>query len=358
MMQTEAEMPDRDDADHSQSLNRGGIVEELVFGTGDVAEIDGHFARFCATELGSGVVETLFRATSVGVVVGARLADERRVVVKAHQPREDRAALEAVHRVQLHLHREGFPAPEPLVGPTPLVNGLAVAEEMVTRGELRDTHAPHLRQQMAEALATQLEIAKACAPEPTLERGWNLYDGASLWPREAHAPMFDFDSTAVGAEWIDALATEVKPLTLEPSERLIGHTDWSGKHFRFDDEGVAVIYDWDSIRVRSEVQIVGNAAMTFTTNFDLEGVRLTPSPEEMHAFIDDYSGARSTPLTTREREQVEACALFIATYTARCEHCAHNGYDAINDPHSFTAALLDNGDAYLRLRRTTAVVGA
>lgn len=66
----------------------------------------------------------------------------------------------------------------------------------------------------------------------------------------------------------------------------------------------------------------------------------------MHAFIDDYSGARPVSLTTHEREQIAACVLFVAAYTARCEHCRHPGSDAASDPNSFTSALLEHGDAY------------
>lgn len=348
MADTEAELPHHAGAADSESLPRGGVVEDLVFGTRNQAAIDKQFARFCVTELGSEALVTLFRETSVGVVAGLGLADGRQVVVKAHQPREDEAILEAVQRVQRRLYNEGFPAPEPLAGPVPLGHGLAVAETMVRRGEVMDTHAPHLRRLMAEALGAHLEMAKACAPEPTLERGWNLYDGTSLWPSEAHAPIFDLAATAAGAEWIDALAARAKPLTMEPSERLIGHTDWSGKHFRFDDSGVTVVYDWDSLRVRGESQIVGNAAMTYTTNFALQGVKLIPSPDEMHAFIEDYSSARPTPLAKHQRDQIAACAVFIAAYTARCEHCAYQGYDAAADPNSFTSALREHRDEYLR----------
>jgi hypothetical protein len=87
--------------------------------------------------------------------------------------------------------------------------------------------------------------------------------------------------------------------------------------------------------------------MTFTTNFDMPGLSLTPTPDEMRAFVDEYSAARQTPLDRRQREQVAACATFIAAYTARCEHCGHGGYDSDADPCSFTAALREHGLEYL-----------
>jgi hypothetical protein len=122
--------------------SRGGVTERLIFGTQDEGAIDAAVDVFCLSRLGAAVAAVLFRATSVGVVYGLRLDDGRRVVVKAFQPQESAQTLEAVQRIQERLHREGFPCPAPLAGPAALVNGLAVAEEVVDDGEFRDTHQP------------------------------------------------------------------------------------------------------------------------------------------------------------------------------------------------------------------------
>jgi hypothetical protein len=92
---------------------------------------------------------------------------------------------------------------------------------------------------------------------------------------------------------------------------------------------------------------VGVAAMTYTTRFDLPGVPRAPSPEEMVAFIDEYNAAREVPLSRHLRAQIAAHGLLIAAYTARCEHCAVDGYDAEGDPTSFTTALRAHGRSYL-----------
>jgi hypothetical protein len=331
-----------------QGLDRGGLVEELVFGTRDGAAIDAAVEGFCRAQLGAGVADVLFRSTSVGVVFGVRLEDGRRVVVKVHQPRESRETLEAVNHVQAYLHREGFPCPAPLVGPAVLGNGFAVAEELIDEGTFRDTHHPVCRRLMAETLAWHLELARACGRPAALSAGWSLYASGRLWPLHAHAPIFDFDATAVGAEWIDAIATEAKARISPPGELVVGHHDWSGKHFRFAGDGVTVVYDWDSLRLGREAVIVGNAAMTFTANFDVPGLKLTPTPEEVRSFVSEYSAARATPLGRGERDQVAACAAFVAAYTARCEHCAVDGYNADDDPNSFTTALRLHGEDYLR----------
>jgi hypothetical protein len=222
-----------------------------------------------------------------------------------------------------------------------------VVESLLDAGELRDTHDPTCRRLIAEALAWHLELARACGRPAALAGAWSMYATDGLWPREAHAPIFDFEATAAGAEWIDAIAARAKPLAAKPGETLVGHSDWSGKHFRFGDERITATYDWDSLHLGREAVIVGVAAMTFTTNFDIPGLKLTPTPDEVRAFVDEYSAARETPLTRSEREQIAACATFIAAYTARCEHCGYRGYDATTDPNSFTSALRQHGLGYL-----------
>ncbi len=326
---------------------RGDVVEADAVPTQETTRFDALVDEFCVSELGSAVAEVRFRATSVGVVVGVLLADGRRVVVKAHRPRESRARLQAVHDVQSELFRAGVPCPEPLVPPKPLGVGFATAQTLIDRGEVRDTHEPACRRLIAEALASHLEITRSLGCPAALAGGWNLYADGSLWPRHAHAPSFDFAATGAGAEWIDALAAKAKPLTQTPGPLIMGHADWSGKHFRFADEQITAIYDWDSLAVRSEAAIVGNAAMTFTTNFDLPDVSRAPTPTEMAAFIDEYTAARTRPMTAAERRQIAACALFLGAYTARCEHCAVDGHCAADDPGSFTSSLRTHSTAYL-----------
>jgi Ser/Thr protein kinase RdoA (MazF antagonist) len=326
---------------------RYGVTQRRIFGTRDEGAIDAAVDGFCRSRLGAAVAGVLFRATSVGVVYGVRLDDGRRVVVKAFQPRESAEALAAAQGVQAHLHREGFPCPEPLAAPSALVDGLATSERLVDDGAVRDTHDPACRRLMAEALAWHLELTRACGAPAALAGGWSLYTAGRLWPREAHTPTVDLDGTAAGAAWIDAIAAEAKAaaLTAAPGPTVVGHTDWSGKHVRFDAGRVTVVYDWDSLRLGPEAVVVGNAAMTFTANFDLPGTARAPAPDEMRAFVDEYSAARPTPLTRTERDHVAACATFIAAYTARCEHAHGIGPD---DPHSFAWALRTHGADYLR----------
>lgn len=339
--------PEQGGIDPRDGLERGGPVERIVFGTQDPGEIVSVVDGFCTKELGAGVCEVLFRATSVGAVVAVRLSDDRRVVIKAHQPRETRERLQAVHDIQAELFNAGLPCPQPLVGPVPLVNGHATAQALLDHGEFRDTHDPACRRLIAETLAWHLTITGSEAPPGALAGGWSLTERDQLWPTHAHAPIFDFDATSAGAEWIDALGAHANAAIDRAGPPIAGHSDWSGKHFRFSDGAISAIYDWDSLALRSEAALVGVAAITYTTRFDLRGVSRAPTPDEMRAFIDEYSAARATPLTRPERKQIAAHALLVAAYTARCEHCGVDGYDADADRDSFMTALRIHGSTYL-----------
>lgn len=316
-------------------LSRGGIVERLVFGEEDAAT---ELHAFCRRELGSGVAAELFSATSVGVVTGVELEDGRRVVVKAHQPRQGADFLGAVHRVQAHLHREGFPAPEPLLPPRPLGRGLALVEELVERGAYEDAHDPRVRRTAAEALAWLVELAAACGRPEGLRRGWRLLAGDGLWPPEAHSPIFDFAATSEGADWIDRHAARARPLALAARGEVAGHDDWSAKHLRYERGTVAVVYDWDSLTLAPEAKLVGTAAATFTANAHLP-VPLAPTPDEAAGFVEDYAAAR--PLRAADRRAAHATAAYVVAYTARCEH-------ALGRRGDFTEALARFGDAYQR----------
>ena len=300
------------------------------------------FDDFCGRHLGASIATVLFDLRGTHHVLGAVLDDGRQVVVKAHQAVQPRELLEAVVAVQRRHHEAGFPCPRPLAGPQPLGAGFGTAEELVDRGEPRDTHDPRLRRVVAELLAEHIEIARACGPQPALARNFDLFAGEGLWPDRLHDPRFDFAGTAAGAEWIDQLAARARPLAASPGEPIAAHMDWSGEHFRFEGERVTVVYDWDSLALRPEHHAVGAAAATFTANPAL-GVPIAPEPDEADAFVEQYSAARARPLSAADRERIAAVALFVIAYIARCEHS-----DGTTGENTFTAALRRHGDAYLR----------
>ena len=323
-------------------LWQGGAVWQLVFGQADESGALEVLDNFCRAALGSGVDTKLFGETSVGIVFRLRLADGRRIVVKAHQPRERIEFLRAVCDTQTALHQAGFPCPLPLAPPLPFGAAHATVEELVDDGTYEDARDPSIRQALAETLAWHLELTCQFRVPSGFDGTWRVWDATSVWPAEAHSPIFDFAATASGAEWIDEIAGVAKRAFVA-GEPWVGHSDWSGKHFRFVDGRVRVVYDWDSLSAQSEEQLVGTAAGTYTANPALrDGAHIPPSPDEVRAFVDDYNGARVSAFATAQRLSIHAAATYVVAYSARCEH-------ALGQYGKFSEALREFGPSYLEL---------
>jgi hypothetical protein len=323
------------------------FVEHAIFNTADPAQIAQAVDAFCSTELGSAIAEYLFYESSQGAVIGLRLADNRHVVVKAHPPSQSLEFLAAVYHVQSHLANHGFPCPKPIIGPTPLARGYAIVEELVDDGIYMDAHNPAIRRTMAEALFWLVDLTRDLRNLPGLWPGMlSRFLPGRLWPTP-HSKIFDFEATAQGSEWIDRLARKARQSLLSSSagEAVIGHTDWSVKHFRFVDGMVRVIYDWDSLALEKEPVIVGDAARGFTMTWHLV-VQLAPTLDELWAFVDEYEAARGAAFTAPERATIAAAAAYALAYTARCENCFNPG--ETNYPSgSFREALSSYGEALL-----------
>jgi hypothetical protein len=325
----------------------GLFVEHAIFNSADPTQIAQTVDAFCSTELGSAIAEYLFYESSQGSVIGLRLADNRRVVVKAHPPSQSLEFLAAVYGVQSHLANRGFPCPKPISGPTLLARGYAVVEELVDDGIYRDAHNPAIRRAMAKTLFWLVDLTQDLRYLSGLRPGMlSRFLLRRLWPTP-HSKIFDFEATAIGSEWIDRIASKARQNLLSSSagEVVIGHTDWSVKHFRFVDDMVRVVYDWDSLALEKEPVIVGDAARGFTMTWHLD-VPVAPTLDELWAFVEEYEAARGKPFTEAERATIGAAAAYALAYTARCENCFNPG--ATDYPAgSFREALSDYGEALL-----------
>jgi hypothetical protein len=311
-------------------------VEEEILGTDDVEAVLAAFAELLHAE----PVETVFYEVSVGVVAGLVLADGRRVVVKAHRPNVALAYLTASTQVQLALADAGFPAPRPLAPPRPFGTGHATVEELLDRGERRDAHDPTVRHAMARALARLIELAPAV---DGLDAGM-LEGHAGTWP-EPHSRLFDFDATREGTEWIDAFGERARSAPV--GEIVVGHGDWSAKHFRFAGEEITAVYDWDSLIRADEPRIVGQAAATHPATWYLPGAILA-TPDEARDFVTAYEDARGRTFTAAERARLAAAATYNVAYGARCESCLDPGAVEF-PPGSQRETLARHGEEYLRL---------
>jgi hypothetical protein len=282
-------------------------IERSIFGTDDPEAI---WQR--ARELCPEAVECFAFEVSVGALFGLRLRDESRVALKVHVQREAHE-LEAVQRVQAHLFEGGFPCPRPLG-----VRGKATLEQWHDDGDYLDAHAPPVRRVLAKKLAEVVRLTRELLPVDGLGPYFPPPD-APLWPRP-HNVLFDFEATASGAEWIDEIAQAAKPLRdTRVGDLVIGHGDWTVKHFRFRGLRPTVIYDWDSLNTDFESVFVGNTAASFTYTEHLP-VDVWPTTGEARAFLADYESARGRPFTPEERAATQAAAVYSRAYGTRCTH--------------------------------------
>jgi hypothetical protein len=285
----------------------GAAVERSIFGTEDPEAIWGSVLEVCPE-----AVDCFAFEVSVGALFGLELRDDSRVALKIHT-QQNVNALDAVQRVQGHLFQAGFPCPEPLG-----VRGRATLERWCDDGVYRDAHEAPVRRAIAEHLALLFRVTRDLEPIRELKPFFPR-SRRPLWP-VPHNVLFDFEATAVGAEWIDEIARAAKPRRdVGVGEVVIGHGDWTTKHFRFDGLRPTVVYDWDSISTDYEFRFVGSAAATFTYT-DRLPVSVWPRLDEAIAFFGDYEAARGRPFSDEERRAAHAAAVYSRSYSARCSH--------------------------------------
>lgn len=184
------------------------VVARTVFGTSDPTQIADAILAVCIEHLRSPARVLVFSAVSVGCVFGIELDDGRRIVVKAYQPRWRSEFLRAVVAAQRVLAATGFPCPEPVAGPVHMLGSRALVESFLQDPGQSAVEAKMLATS-ARGLARQVAACRGLGLDP-LRRHPMDSEGDALYPHP-HSPIFDFDATTRGAEWIDALARSAKP---------------------------------------------------------------------------------------------------------------------------------------------------
>ena len=223
------------------------------------------------------------------------------------------------------------------------------------QGDYQDAHQPWVRRALAGALAEQVRLAAPLASHPgfTGSRYATGTEPDRLFPKP-HSTMFDFEATSEGAEWIDDLGWRAKRRGAALAERagalVVGHSDWSTKHFRFVGQEIRAVYDWDSLRLRSEPGVVGTAAHAFCAAFDTPlDVPYAPSYEEVEAFTAEYEAARGRPFTPAERSAVGAACTYSLAYSSRCSHALdpQPGHVRTFEPGTWRHSLAGFGERLL-----------
>jgi hypothetical protein len=280
-----------------------------VLGTLDAEEI-----RRRVGQIEPDADEIFFFGASVGALFGILRRDGSRVALKLHTLFRDEGYFDEVQRLQEVLADAGFPAPRPLGR-----IGLATREEWLDDGEFRDAHEPEVRRAMVRELVRFHRLATESGIRP--RRPFLRPEGA-LWPKP-HNALFDFEATTARAGWIDEIAAAARAITEKGvGDETVGHTDWSAKHVRFDKElRATALYDWDSVTVDTEPNLVGTAAGSFTYTEELEHeIALWPSVDESTAFIEEYEQERGTSFSAAERTTARAACVYLRAYAARCHH--------------------------------------
>jgi hypothetical protein len=280
------------------------------------------------------------------------LDDGQSVFLKAWSPATSRTSLESVHVIQNALADQGFPAPRVLVPPRAFMAGNGAVMEWCERGTQVDAHSVLVRRAMATSLAQLVALATPFADLPDLPRHDYPSNGAFGRP---HNVLFDFHATRLGAEWIDEIAIASAHIAQRaPNILVVGHRDWSMHNVRVQYDAnanpvMSAVYDWDSLGVARETDIVGIAAATFTVTWDLEVVPRFPTRDEMAAFVANYEDAAGRRFSAGEWECIGAAATYVLTYVARCEHCAGWPEDA-QSARSFLRGLVADTRAFVRPR--------
>ena len=295
-------------------------VEQLVFGTAEPDQIADTVDAFCRHSLGSQAVEGLFYRSSVGCVIGLGLGNGERVVLKAYQSRWPQEFLDAVGTRAAPSGRVGVL----LRHPAATGRTVARAPQSGHHRELagRSGHGGRSWATGPADLGRRPGPPDRPVPPPGPTRRVAgpppRAPTSGLYP-EPHSPLFDFEATAEGAEWIDAIAIRAKAQReADDGPLVIAHLDWCARNVRITDH-LAAVYDWDSLAWVSESTAVGQAAATWAVTSE-EGGTDFPAVDELASYVQDYEAAVGRRFTAAQWSGAAGAAAWILAYIARCEH--------------------------------------
>lgn len=204
---------------------------------------------------------------SVATVWAVRLRDGSAAVAKLHAPLVGERFLREVQAVQRHLAAAGFPAPAPVASPASVGNRLLTLETLLDEGATPDGHDPATRKVMAAGLARQVGLCR-----PLIHRAGLRENPWREGPR-GEGPL------------------------------VVGHTDWRAQNMRVAKGALTAVYDWESLDVLPETELVGGVAAAFTADWT-HGLATFPTPQESMGFVAEYARARRRGFSLPERREI------------------------------------------------------
>jgi Phosphotransferase enzyme family len=258
----------------------------------------------------------LFECGHLSKVIGVALDDGRQVVVKV-RPANPRVL--AAAQIQRRLSGLGFPCPAPLA--SSLLAGAAVtAETLVDSDEPIEAVSPS---ECAETLAAAVDLAGDSDDVPELSAplpwvGWD-HGGSRLWPLPDDLRV-DLNLLPC-PDWLQLAASRVQArLRLDSSRPVVGHCDWEAHNFGWHAGRIAVVYDWDSLGIRSEAALAGAAAAVFPSR---PGGPVAATLDESAEFLEAYP--RRSGWDHDLVEIAYGAGLWVLLYNARKELAGAGG---------------------------------
>jgi hypothetical protein len=320
-------------------------VDRAIFGTTDPAVIAAELRAFTTRALGASIRGVLLYASSVGTAAGVELSDGRRVVIKAHRAGLTRIELDALARFRRAARDAGVPAPE-LIAVEHLLRGNASVEAYADAPPAANGFDEEVRRMLAQGLWALAEVGLAYGDLGGLRHA-KATPAGRIW-RTPHSELFDLAKNADGAAWIDAVGERaLRGLEQRSCDVFPAHMDWRVEHVRVKGDRIVAVFDWDSVALADEAQMVGTSAAHYASNWQsgFEGRRF-PTPDESDAYVADYERARRRPFTREELARIGAVRTYELAYVARLGHIP----GAVPMRGGAAEMLLQHGDAYLTVR--------
>ncbi len=137
------------------------------------------------------------------------------------------------------------------------------------------------------------------------------------WPTP-HRPDASFSAAGGGSQVLDELARVSKDAlcATSKSDSIIGHADWEAQDLRFEDDHLAMSYDWDSLVVDRESVIVGMASAVFPARPESR-LGDVPTAAGQAAFLVEYQDAAGQVFGPQQRIEAAAAAGWVTAYNAR-----------------------------------------